>query len=283
MYIRDLMTHSAITAPPSMSLALAQRLMHDHRIRHLPVVQGSQLVGLVTDRDLRRALPSSATTLTPAEMTYKMATIAIATCMTREVSTVPPEADIVQGTRRFLEGPYGCLPVLSSGQLVGLVTAIDLLRGFLMDLGSVAAHLAVRTYMHFAPLTGHKDDLVSQAQQRMHSAAIRHLPIVTEDGKLIGLLSDRDLRQAGASSVAPLTRYEAPLLLMTRMVKDMMTTNVYTVTEETSVAAAGQLLLDHKLGCLPVIDTDHRLVGILTVTDLLRAYVALQQNRAVTS
>ena len=39
MYIRDLMTHSVITAPPTMSLALAQRLMHDHRIRHLPVVQ----------------------------------------------------------------------------------------------------------------------------------------------------------------------------------------------------------------------------------------------------
>jgi CBS domain-containing protein len=49
-----------------------------------------------------------------------------------------------------------------------------------------------------------------------------------------------------------------------------------------TVATAGQLFLDHKLGCLPVIDTDHRLVGILTVTDLLRAYVALQQNQVAT-
>ena len=117
--------------------------------------------------------------------------------------------------------------MLSSGQLVGLVTAIDLLRGFLMDLGGVAAHLPVRTYMHFAPLTGHKDDLVSQAQQRMHSATIRHLPIVTEDGKLLGSFpTDRDLRQAGASSVPLLTSYEAPLLLMTMMVKDIMTTKM---------------------------------------------------------
>ena len=69
---------------------------------------------------------------------------------------------------------------------------------------------------------------------------------------------------------------------MTMMVKDMMTTNVHTVTEETSVAAAGQLFLDHKLGCLPVVGTDNRLAGILTVTDLLRAYVALQQTRAAT-
>lgn len=275
MYIRDLMTSSVITAPPTMSLALAQRLMHDHRIRHLPVVQGPQLVGLVTDRDLRQALPSFITTLTPAEMTYKMGKIAIATCMTREVITVSPETDIVQGTRRLLEGPYGCLPVLSSGQLVGLVTAIDLLRGFLMDLGSVAAHLSVRTYMHAAPLAGHKDDLVSQAQQRMQSATIRHLPIVTEGGQLLGLLTDRDLRQAGASSVPLLARYEAPLLLMTMKVKDIMTTDVYTVIEETTVATAGQLFLDYKLGCLPVVYTDNRLAGILTVTDLLRAYIAL--------
>jgi CBS domain-containing protein len=283
MYIRDLMTSSVLTAPPTMSLALAQRLMHDHRIRHLPVVQGLQLVGLVTDRDLRRALPSSMTTLTPAEMTYKMGTIAITTCMTHEVITVPPEADIVQGTRRLLEGPYGCLPVLSSGQLVGLVTAIDLLRGFLMDLGSTAAHLSVRTYMDADPLTGKQDDLVSQAQQHMQSATVRHLPIVTEDGKLLGLLSDRDLLQAGASAVPLLARYEAPLLLMTMQVKDIMTTDVYTVTEETTVATAGQLFLDHKLGCLPVVDTDHRLAGIVTVTGLLRAYVALQQNRMATS
>jgi len=265
MYIRDLMTHSVITAPPTMSLALAQRLMHDHRIRHLPVVQGSQLMGLVTDRDLRQALPSSITTLTPDEITYKMATIAIATCMTRAVSTVPPEVDIMQGTRRLLEGPYGCLPVLSSGQLVGLVTAIDLLRGFLMDLGGVAAHLPVRASMHAAPLTGHKDDLVSQAQQRMQSGTIRHLPIVTEDGKLLGLLSDRDLLQASASSMPLLARYEAPALLMAMQVKDIMTTDVYTATEETTVATAGQLFLDHKLGCLPVVDTDE----VITIYDIL--------------
>jgi acetoin utilization protein AcuB len=140
----------------------------------------------------------------------------------------------------------------------------------------------VRTYMHAPPLSGHKDDLVSQAQQRMQSATMRHLPIVTEDGKLLGLLTDRDLRQAGASSVPLLARYEAPLLLMTMQVKDIMITAVYTVTEETTVATAGQLFLDHKLGCLPVVDTDYRLVGILTVTDLLHAYAALQQNRVET-
>ncbi len=141
MQISDVMTRSVITALPAMSLVLAQRLMEDHRLRHLPVVQEGQLVGLASDRDLRQALPSPMTTLTPAERTYRMGMLAIATCMTREVVTVPPEADLGQGIRQLLAGPYGCVPVLAGCQLVGIVTAIDLLRGVLMNLGSVAAWL----------------------------------------------------------------------------------------------------------------------------------------------
>jgi acetoin utilization protein AcuB len=277
MQIRDVMTRSVITAPPGMSLALAQRLMDDHRIRHLPVVQAGQLVGLVSDRDLRQALPSPTTTLTQAERTYKLGTLAIATCMTRAVVTVPPEADVVQGMRQLLAGPYGCVPVLAGGQLVGIVTAIDALRGVLMDLGGVAARLPVRAHMQYAPLTGREEDLVSQAQHRMHRADVRHLPIVAADGRLLGLLSDRDLRQAGASTLPPLSRYEAPLLLMTLRVKDIMRTDVTTVGGETTLADAGQLLLEHKIGCLPVLHHDRTLVGMVTVTDLLRAYVAVQK------
>jgi CBS domain-containing protein len=115
MQISDVMTRHVISAPPGMSLALALRLMDDHRIRHLPVVQEEQLVGLVSDRDIRQALPSPTTTLTQAEFTYKMGTLAIATCMTRAVVTVPPEADLVQGMRQLLAGPYGCIPVLTGG------------------------------------------------------------------------------------------------------------------------------------------------------------------------
>jgi CBS domain-containing protein len=67
--------------------------------------------------------------------------------MTRAVVTVPPEADLVQGTRQLLARPYGCVPVLAGGQLVGIITAIDVLRGVLMDLGGVAARIPVRAHI----------------------------------------------------------------------------------------------------------------------------------------
>jgi CBS domain-containing protein len=136
--------------------------------------------------------------------------------------------------------------------------------------------------MQYAPLTGRPEDLVSQAQQRMHRADVRHLPIVAADGTLLGLLSDRDLRQAGASTLPPLSRYDTPVQLMTMLVKDVMHLDVTTVSGETTLADAGQLLLEHKIGCLPVLHHDRTLVGMVTVTDLLRAYVAVEHPGTAT-
>ena len=196
MQISDVMTRSVITVPPRMSLALAQRLMEDHRLRHLPMVQEGQLVGLVSDHDLRQALPSPTTTLTPGGAHVEAGHAGHCHVHDACGGHRTPEADLVQGTRQLLAGPYGCVPVLAGGQLVGIITAIDVLRGVLMDLGGVAARLPVRAHMRYAPLTGRLEDLVRQAHHRMQKADVRHVPIVAADGTLVGLLSDRDLRQA---------------------------------------------------------------------------------------
>jgi CBS domain-containing protein len=180
-----------------------------------------------------------------------MSTLVIATCMTHEVVTVPPEADVAQGMRQLLAGLYGCVPVLAGGQLVGIVTAIDGLRGFLMDLGGAAARRPIRAHRQYAPLTARPDDVVSQAQHQMHRADVRHVPIVAADSTLLGLLSDRDLRQAGASTLPPLSRYEAPLQLMTMLVKDMMRTDVTTVGGEATLADAGRCCASAKSAVSP--------------------------------
>lgn len=74
MKARDLMPRDVVTATPDTSLARGQRIMHNQGIRHLPVVSGTQLVGIVTDRDIRDATPSPATTLTRGEIAYQLHT-----------------------------------------------------------------------------------------------------------------------------------------------------------------------------------------------------------------
>jgi acetoin utilization protein AcuB len=131
MQVENVMQRAVVTAAPDMSLAEVQRLMREKRIRHLPVVAGKKVVGIVTDRDIREAAPSPATTLSRGEIAYQMDNTAVKTCMTKEVVTISPQMDLVKATRVLLEHKFGCLPVVERGTLVGVVTEIDFLRAFL--------------------------------------------------------------------------------------------------------------------------------------------------------
>jgi CBS domain-containing protein len=138
--------------------------------------------------------------------------------------------------------------------------------------------MQVKDYMQTRIITVSPQDLVSTAAQRMRGHTVRHLPVVTEANILAGLVTDRDIRRAGASDEPHMAEHELLYLLDKMTVQEIMTSQVHTVREETSVADAGRLLLEHRFGCLPVVREDNTLAGIITVTDLLRAYV--QQHEA---
>lgn len=138
--------------------------------------------------------------------------------------------------------------------------------------------MQIKDYMQTRVITVLPEDLVSTAAQRMRGHRVRHLPVVDQENTLVGVVTDRDIRQVGASDEAHIAEHELTYLLDTMTVREIMTTQVHTVREETPVADAGRLFLGHKFGCLPVVHNDRTLAGIITVTDLLRAYV--QQHEA---
>jgi CBS domain-containing protein len=131
MGIGVMMQQRVITATPEMSLAEVQRLMRDHHIRHMPVVSGQRLVGMITDRDIREASPSPATTLTRGEIAYQMETTPIETCMTQDVVWASPGFTMVDAAHVLVQRKIGCLPVVDHGTLVGVVTDMDCLQAFL--------------------------------------------------------------------------------------------------------------------------------------------------------
>jgi acetoin utilization protein AcuB len=131
-----MMQKDLVTATPDMSLAQAQRLMREQHIRHMPVVSGKRLVGIVTDRDIREATPSPATTLSRGEIAYQLDTTPVKTCMTRNVVWITPDMPMVQAARILLDRKFGCLPVVEHGALVGVVTEVDCLRAFLLSTGA---------------------------------------------------------------------------------------------------------------------------------------------------
>lgn len=127
--VEDLMSRNVLTVHEEDNLGDAESTMERHGFRHVPVVDGERLVGLLTQRDLLRfsASPLEARA-DQLDAEIKTRTF-VADVMTREITTVQPETPLVQAADLILAGRLGCLPVVSSsGKLVGIVTATDFVR-----------------------------------------------------------------------------------------------------------------------------------------------------------
>jgi acetoin utilization protein AcuB len=145
MQVRSRMTTHVITATPDTTLAAALGLARQHRIRHLPVVEDGRLVGVVTDRDLRLALPPVWATQHDELMTALNERF-VGDVMTADVVTVPPATPMEEAARLLCAHRIGCLPVLEDGRLVGMLTETDVMRSFaeLLGAGAGASRVEVR-------------------------------------------------------------------------------------------------------------------------------------------
>jgi acetoin utilization protein AcuB len=112
---------------------------------------------------------------------------------------------------------------------------------------------------------------VLEARALMQRERIRHL-LVVDAGRLQGIVTDRDIRLNMASPATSLSVWELNHLLARLTVERVMTRNVLVIDAERDARDAARILLDHKIGALPVLDGEH-LLGIITETDLLRAFV----------
>jgi acetoin utilization protein AcuB len=115
--VRDVMIGRPVTIGPEAACDEARRLMDEHRIRHLPVVAGGRLVGIVSDRDLRSAASRS-----PGTVAGRI--------MSSDPVTVTSETRIEHAAQLMLDARFGSLPVVDASALVGIVTYTDLLRAF---------------------------------------------------------------------------------------------------------------------------------------------------------
>jgi CBS domain-containing protein len=122
------MSLKPITVDPETPMLDARQRMADARIRHLVVTEGSRVVGIVTDRDIRLNLASPATSLTVWELNALLAKLTVADIMTRSVIVIEGDRPIADAARLMLDHKIGALPVMDGGQLTGIVTESDFVR-----------------------------------------------------------------------------------------------------------------------------------------------------------
>jgi acetoin utilization protein AcuB len=128
------------------------------------------------------------------------------------------------------------------------------------------------------PITIDETASLSDAINLLKQHKIRRLPVLKK-GKLIGIISDRDLKEASPSKVTSLDIWELHYLMSKIIVKQIMTKNPVTVSPDTTLERAAILMFDNKIGGLPVIDKENKLVGILTEQDVFKALINITGAR----
>jgi CBS domain-containing protein len=260
MNIAALMTRDPIHVDVDADLDMALRLMDLSDVRHLPVVERGRFVGVVTDRDLLQAtgwLPRGA---------REPRTGALATCerqCVREIMHAPAmhaesSDDILSLSVEAVVQGFGCIPVVENERLVGIVTERDMLRAYLenrRETPSVGEEPFVEQVMSRPARSIPRTATLREARDLCRRWNVRHLPVL-ENARLVGILSDRDLRRAAGRGC----REDLP-------VDELMAKRPFTIPPEAPLTRAASLFLAHHCSALPVI-ANGDLVGIVTVEDL---------------
>jgi acetoin utilization protein AcuB len=129
------MTPGVFTASPDTTIAEALNITRSHRIRHLPVVSGGRLVGLVTDRDLRLAMPPIWAEQRD-ELKQALHTRTVGEVMVKDIITAAPTMPVEEAAKLLYENRIGCLPIMDGDELVGILTETDLLRALVELFGT---------------------------------------------------------------------------------------------------------------------------------------------------
>lgn len=262
MKVKELMrTRNVLSVRADDDIALAGQLMRWGSVRHLPVLDHGAVVGVFSERDLLR---------------YRAETGGLGGCdpvrrfMSTPADVVSPDDEAAVAMGLMLAGKRGCLPVVDRHRLVGLLTVTDLLG---RDFAAAAAWCrkgggpTAKSVMTFVPVTVAPGQPLAEAIGLMIDYGVRHLPVV-EDGQVVGVLSDRDVRAAVGDPREMLTQERPGLEALD--VRSVMTEDVLIVGEDASLAEVAQKLVDSRVGALPVVDRQGTLVGIVSYLDVLR-------------
>nr|MBC7244422.1 CBS domain-containing protein [Chloroflexota bacterium] len=139
--------------------------------------------------------------------------------------------------------------------------------------------MLIRERMTHNPITVREDTSLYDALKIMRDNKVRRLPVLNKDGKLVGIVSEKDLLYASPSPATSLSVWEINYLTSKITVRELMTKEVITICEDCPLEEAARIMVDNKIGGLPVMRGD-QLVGIITETDLFKVFLELLGARA---
>lgn len=261
MKVRDIMRPARWTIGPDDTLGRAERTMARRRVHQLLVVDAGALAGFLSERNVLDYRVNAKT-----DEDYRHAPVRRA--MQGIPATANPDETVAHAIERLSQSAVDVLPIVEHGFLIGQVTATDLFEAEQIP-SAPSPPLTVADAMTEPAVSVSPTDSLLEAARLMVDHQVRHLPVV-EDDEVVGMLSDRDIRTVAGDPVRYMESREAEGARMLS-VRDAMAPTALTIHPNRPLRDLANELADEKVGALPVVDMNGKLLGIVSYVDALRA------------
>ncbi len=249
-------------------------LMQKNDIKRIVVVKSNSPVGIVTERDIGKFLQQDRTT-------KPLDKISIQNVMTRNLVTIHADDEDITMQSAIRMNTFQISSVIivdNNGELVGIITKSDLTRNFA---GLYSRVYRVEDYMSKKIITCRKSDSLYFALDMLNKNKISRLIVTDNEGKSVGVITyDTFLRNSGFFKASKSTRdYLLPSVSAKEMrVGDLIGNELLTVEMQDDLATAAKLMTDYKVSGIPVVDSKGSLEGIVSSTDIVRAYSEIETH-----
>ncbi|MDT8303269.1 MAG: CBS domain-containing protein [Sedimentisphaerales bacterium] len=324
---RDIMNTNIKTLTLDHTVNQCLQFMKGHNVRHAPVVdlpyEGETkpyFIGIVSERDVLRLNSPDSGENGKQKKDHRALGQLLLQIVTRKPKFVSPQTPVQEVIKIMACNHIDMVPVLedNDNDLVGIITTVDLIKLFFrlddlihklcpelnedLPLSEIASqsslkagilytwlHRTVQEVMTEQVISLEPQELIARAIEVMQSGEFRHIPIIDEQGKFIGLVSDRDILRnlpyAGKRPPSAPKRFREHLFAADSWttnflipLENIMVRNVLHISPSCKIREVVDILYKKKISCLPVIDKDENLRGILTVTDITRELLAAYES-----
>lgn len=257
MLVEDIFSRDPLYVEDSTFLTKARQMIRDNHVRGLPVVNSQKVVlGIVTTQDMLR-------------VTSTKSNVTISGFIER-VPIVTGYTDMLDAARLMLESKSTLLPVVESEErpvLRGVVTLLDVFRNINLE---KAPKKQICEIMTTRVVTASPDDPITRVWDKMVEEDFTGLPVVKE-GRPIGMITRFDILKRGWARISKESDTR-PVESTQMRVEKLMSSPMYSLTPEASLASAIEIMLKHDVGRISVAD-DGKLVGIVDRNDLIKSYL----------
>lgn len=318
---KDVMTSSVKTLTLDDTVGTCYKLMIDNEIRHVPVMDfptGKEgkpyLIGVVSERDIFRQISPYVGKIGERDTDQKALRQPLGKILSRNPKCVSVQTPVSGALQTMVDNHIDMVPILAEGRLEGIVTAYDVIKLFAKlgtirslcterqkrpgvrqlasgDPGEAAAFLSsvlqtAQDIMTEPVICLTPKDNIAKAVRVMQKKKLRHLPIVNTQGRLMGIVSDRDILLHLSFLSTPPRLPDVPGFrqrLFTVEPNDkgvkmplnqILTLKVVSVLPDSNIYDVAKTLHDNRIGCVPVVDKEEKLRGIVTVMDLIYTLLA---------